>query len=638
MHVEGPAPEGADTPRRGRHAAPAEPVAPAAPEAPDAFLVEVPPPRTLAATVESLAAEAVAAENELVDALLAEAPAQPVVEVVEEVVEEVVDDVVDPAARVLDPAPVLSDVIDLPPRVRRRRKPVQSVARALRWTLAGTLIPGLAHLAAGKRRIGMVMAGSFASLLVAGLVLLLAVPHTRLLELSVKPTELEAVMAISIALGLIWVLVVISSWAVHKPDQLRTSQRVVATGVVAALSVTVAAPFAVGARTAYIQMDLINSLFADTAPATNHVAMTTLPLQTQQQPAGFGPATGFFASKPRVNVLLLGGDGDDNRKGIRTDTMILASIDTKTGRTVLISLPRNLTKVQFPPGTEMAKRFPGGFTDMMNAVYDYAQNNKSVMPGSKHPGADLIKQTFAWTIAQPVDYFVLVNLDGFREIVDAFGGVTIDVDRRLPIGGAHDAYGNVTEQPHAYLEPGRRKLNGYEALWYGRSRFDSDDYARMNRQRCLLGAIAKQANPIKVLTNFSSLASAAKRIILTDIPKDALPDLLLLANKAKNAKVTSVTFVRSAQFNPASPSFLFIQEQVRLALADATRTSGAMASSATPTPSPSVSPTPTAGAKTGAKTGAKSGAKSGAKKGTKTTTATAPATSPAQSLDAVCNY
>ena len=608
VHVEGPAPDVPDTPRRGRHAAPASPAP-----------VEAPPVTgNLTATVESLAADAVAAANQLVDAILAD-------ELVAEPVDLPIGLPVDlpAAARLEDPAPVLTDVIDLPPRVRRRRKPVQSVARALRWTLAGTLIPGLAHLAAGKRRVGAVMAGSFAALLLAGLVLLLAVPHTRLLELSVKPDELELVMAISLALGLIWVLVVISSWTVHKPDQLRTGQRVVATGVVAALSLAVAAPFAVGARTAYIQKDLLTSLFPDGPPTTN-VAMPPMPPQSQA--TSFGPATGFFTNKPRVNVLLLGGDGGENRKGIRTDTMILASIDTETGRTVLISLPRNLMNVQFPTGSEMARRFPNGFPDMMNAIYDYAQLDKSVLPGVKHPGAELIKQTFAWTIAQPVDYFVLVNLDGFRDIVDAFGGVTINVDRRLPIGGAHDAYGNVTEQPHAYLEPGRRRLNGYEALWYGRSRFDSDDYARMNRQRCLLGAIAKQASPIKVLTNFSSLASAAKRIILTDIPQAALPDLLLIANKAKDARVTSVAFVRSASFNPASPQFTYIQEQVRLALAEAARTSDALASTATPTPTPTVSPTP------------KAGKKAGGKKGTKITPPVKSTASAADSLDAICSY
>jgi LCP family protein required for cell wall assembly len=586
VHVEGPAPEATATPRRGRHAS----------AAPAVETVEAAPvtASVLAATVQSLAVDAVAEENKAVDALLADAPA--------------------PEAAPAAATEIADEVVDLPPRTARRRRAAQSLGRALRWTVAGALVPGLAHLAAGRRRIGLVMSGSFATLLIATGVLFAAVPHTRLMQVSVKTGELQLVMVLCMALALIWVLVVVSSWSVHKPDHLRMGQRLGATGVVALLSLGVATPFAVGARTAHTQIDLLNSLFPDEEPDIAMPGPTPTP-----QPPGFGAPTGYFANKPRVNVLLLGGDGDEDRKGVRTDTMILASIDTKSGRTVLISLPRNLNKVQFPPGTEMARRFPNGFNDMMNAVYDYAENDPAVMPGSKHPGADLVKQAFAWTIAQPVDYFVLVNLDGFQDIVDAFGGVTINVDRRLPIGGAHDANGNVTEQPHAYLEPGKRKLSGYEALWYGRSRFDSDDYARMNRQRCLLGAIAKQASPIKVLTNFTQLAGAAKRIILTDIPKKALPDLLLLANKAKKIKITSVTFTHTSAFDPATPSFIYIQEQVRLALDEATKKPAA---STTPSVSPTASATPG----------------TGKKKGTKATTAPPAPKSSAAGLDSVCEY
>lgn len=621
MHVEGPAPESTGT-RRGRHAA-----APAG-----VVEAEVAPvAETLAATVVSLAAEAVAAENKIVDALLAQEPVVHPPSVEAPAVD--VKPAEESAARVAEPAPVLDEVIDLPPRVGRRRRTVQSVGRALRWTVAGALIPGLAHLAAGRRRIGLVMTGSFVTLLLAGAVLLTAVPHTRLLQVGVKPGELELVATLCIALALIWVLVVISSWAVHKPDQMRTGQRVLATGVVAALSIGVAAPFAMGARTAYVQIDLLKSIF-DNPERPMNVAMPALPA-TPQQP-GFGPTTGYFANKARVNVLLLGGDGDTGRVGIRTDTMILASIDTKTGRTVLISLPRNFMKVQFPTGSEMARRFPNGYNDMLNAVYNYAQSDKSAMPGTKYPGGELIKQAFSWTIAQPVDYFVLVNLDGFRDIVDAFGGVTLTVERRLPIGGSYDANGAVREQPHAYLEPGRRKLNGYQALWYGRSRFDSDDYSRMNRQRCLLGAISQQASPYKVLSNFSQLASAAKRIILTDIPQAALPDLLVLANQAKSAEVTSLTFVRSASFDPANPVFSYIQDQVRLALALAE------AAKTPATPAPAVSPGTDTGTNTGTKTGTGAkkgtGTKTGTKKSTKITTAAKAPVSPADSLDAVCTY
>ena len=166
--------------------------------------------------------------------------------------------------------------------------------------------------------------------------------------------------------------------------------------------------------------------------------------------------------KSRVNVLLLGGDGGKNRDGVRTDTMILASIDAETGRTVLISLPRNMQKVQFPPGSAAAEAYPNGFNDLLNSVYYHAEENPALAPNALYPGAELLKQTFAYTIGQDVDYFVLVNLAGFRKLVDAFGGVTIDVTTRLPIGGSTDANGRTLRRLRHYLEPGERKLDGDE--------------------------------------------------------------------------------------------------------------------------------------------------------------------------------
>lgn len=501
-------------------------------------------------------------------------------------------------------------------RSRHRRIPVQSMARALRLTVLSALLPGAGHLAAGRSRVGLVMAGSFLTLVAAGLLFITTVPHTRILRMSVEPDSLEFVAILFGALALIWVLVVVSTWAVTKPSHLRTSQRVLATGLVAALSLGVASPFAVAARTAYLQRGLIRSVFPDVPDPV--WAMPAAPRGSRAQPAGLGASTGFFTNKARVNVLLLGGDGGLNRTGVRTDTMILASIDTRTGRTVLISLPRNLQRAQFPVGTAMAKRYPTGFNDLLNAAYTYAEANPEVMPGARNPGGELIKETFAYTIGQPIDYFVLVNLAGFKDIVDAFGGVTMNVRTRLPIGGRHDANGNPTTLPIGYIEPGLRKLDGYQALWYGRSRYDSDDYARMDRQRCLLGAIAKQASPLRVLTNFRQLAGAAKRIILTDIPRDALPDLLLLAQKAKRATVSSVTFARSSRFDPANPRFSYIQEKVAAALAEAARA----AATTIPVATPAVGKP----------------SKSGASPKKKTTPAAGAAVSSADSLDAVCDY
>lgn len=499
-----------------------------------------------------------------------------------------------------------------------------SLARALRLTALSAFVPGTGHLAAGRRYAGWLMLGSFVTLLLAAGVAATAVPHSKFVHIAVEPGALELVMAGGAALALIWVLVVFSSWVVNRPAQLRTTQKLLGSVVVLTLSMGVAAPFAFGVHTAYVQHDLLKTLFPAAPPKVVAIGPAGKPaLQVPASP--LGDSGHVLEGKSRINVLLLGGDGGKDRTGVRTDTMILASIDAATGRTVLISLPRNMEKVRFPPGSVAAERYPNGFNDLLNSVYTHAEDDPSLIPGAAHPGAELLKQAFAYTVGQDVDYFVLVNLSGFRKLVDAFGGVTINVTTRLPIGGATDASGRTTQEPLSYLEPGRRKLNGHEALWYARSRYGSDDYQRMARQRCVLGAIAQQANPLKVLKNFKALASAAKEIILTDIPQEALPELLDLAGNAKSARVTSVTFVRSVEFKPDNPDFAYIQTRVAEALLESEMPQAKV----TPSKAPTVTPTPLP----------KAGKKSKTGKVAATATPTPlPTQGPAAALDEVCSY
>jgi LCP family protein required for cell wall assembly len=338
----------------------------------------------------------------------------------------------------------------------------------------------------------------------------------------------------------------------------------------------------------------------------------------------------LFLGKPRVNVLLLGGDAGKGRDGVRTDSMTVASIDTKTGETVLISLPRNLVNVPFEAGTPMAERFPNGFDDLLNALYRYGEEHPDVVPGAQYPGAELMKQTFTHVLGLQVDYFVLVNLDGFEQIVDALGGVEIDVRQRIPVGGRANSEGVLIEQPHRYIEPGHKKLNGEDALWYGRARIGSDDYIRMARQRCLLGAIARQADPLTVLTRFQQIASATKELVLTDIPQQALPPLTRLAMKGKQAKITSLQFVRSKEFSPSDPDYDYIVDKVSEALTpdDSTATAGA-----SPDGGSSPGSTPSGGAMRGP--GPESGTEPGSGGATQTSRPTPTSNKPV-SLDEVC--
>ena len=161
-------------------------------------------------------------------------------------------------------------------------------------------------------------------------------------------------------------------------------------------------------------------------------------------------------------MLLVGSDAGADREGIRPDTMIVASIDTKTGDTVLFSLPRNLQRVPFPPGSPAAADYPQGFycinpangvnTDcLLNGIWTFAENHAGdYYKGVKNPGLTATMQAAEQVTGLRINNYVMIDLKGFQEFVDAIGGVTIDVKQRLPIGG------NV-ENPGAtigWIEPG----------------------------------------------------------------------------------------------------------------------------------------------------------------------------------------
>ncbi len=332
----------------------------------------------------------------------------------------------------------------------------------------------------------------------------------------------------------------------------------------------------------------------------------------------------------RLNIALLGGDGGLDRTGVRTDSISMVSIDMSTGKSVLFSLPRNLRYVQFPPGTVMAKQFPNGFPDFAYGIYTWALANKQLFPGVANPGALAVEQALAQTLGVPIHYYVLINLLGFQELVDAIGGVTIRVDERLPIGGGHqtgacDLPGGGCREgaPNpilGWIEPGLQHLNGYRALWYARSRATTTDYDRMRRQKCLMGAILKQANPLTVVRNYSALAASAQKVLLTDLTTGAVDALLNVAGKAKKQGFTSVQFTNQV-IDPDAPDLSVIRAKVQQAIAE---------SDAAPVISANPSPTPTAKSGTG-KTKAKP----------KPTPSTAPQpTVPgqAQSVDATCQY
>ena len=130
----------------------------------------------------------------------------------------------------------------------------------------------------------------------------------------------------------------------------------------------------------------------------------------------------------------------------------------------------------------------------------------------------------------------MVNLQGFQKLVDAVGGVTLNVRDPIPIGG-------IGAPVTGHIKPGKRKLNGFETLWFARSRVAADDYSRMARQKCVMNAMLQQLSPQTVVLNFDKIAKASQALITTDLPQGEVDRFMQLALKARSKPVRTVSFV-----------------------------------------------------------------------------------------------
>nr|WP_281390657.1 LCP family protein [Sphaerisporangium rubeum] len=266
--------------------------------------------------------------------------------------------------------------------------------------------------------------------------------------------------------------------------------------------------------------------------------------------------------------------------------MTVASVDVRTGNSVMFGLPRNLQFVRFPKGDPLAERFPQGFTGdsgqgLLNEVWQYAEDHL----GKGH-GPRELKAAIGHTLGLRIDYYVIVDMYGFAALVDAIGGLRIRVEQDIKWGGHFGTAGTI--------KAGYRKLDGEHVLWYGRSRVNSDDFSRMSRQRCVMGALLDQATPSVVLANFGKIASATRHLFRTDIPRDLIEHLVPLALKVKDARITSLQFVPPTIW-PGSADWLKIRRLTSQALRESARTARPpLAAGVTATPSGSGTADPSA--------------------------------------------
>lgn len=264
---------------------------------------------------------------------------------------------------------------------------------------------------------------------------------------------------------------------------------------------------------------------------------TLAPLPTLNPSASLAtaePSLPAWDGTSRLNILLIGSDKRPKDNYSNTDTLIVASIDPQTRQVAMFSLPRDTVDVPLP-AIPARSVFGTSYRGKINSLYQQAKARPDLFPGG---GYATLKRTLGELYQIRIHYFVEVNFQGFRQVIDALGGVTINV--QMPV--VDDYYPGPDGALRVYIPTGVRHMTGAEALIYARSRHGSNDFDRAARQQRVITSVRAQADFATILARLPDLVESTRKTVKTDIPIDRLPQLLELASRIDIANVRSYVF------------------------------------------------------------------------------------------------
>jgi len=423
------------------------------------------------------------------------------------------------------------------------------------------MLPGSAQVLAGNRRLGRFGLRASLTLVIAAIIIgivYLVWPEAVLTVLT-NTVGLWLAAAVLAFYAVTWLVLTVNTLGLIDLGRAAPGARPIIAAFSAALMVVVCGTASYGAFVATSASGFLSSVF---------VAGPSEP-----------PVDG------RYNILLLGGDAGADRDGLRPDSLSVVSIDATTGQATTISLPRNLEDVPFSAGSSLGALYPEGYGSidgcdvsvcMLNSIFTEAELKRpeyypnAVAEGSS-PGIQATLEAAQGITGLTIQYYVLIDMQGFSDLIDALGGVDIDVQNRVPVH-SDDTWTDVL----FWFEPGMQHMDGYHALWFARSRHGTSDYDRMQRQTQLQEALLAQASPANVLTKFQGVAAAGTRVVKTDVPQNMLGYFVNLAAKTKELPVVSVPLIPENGIDPENPDYAVISTLITAALAPAP--------TATPTP------------------------------------------------------
>ncbi|BDI21605.1 LCP family protein [Herbiconiux sp. L3-i23] len=415
------------------------------------------------------------------------------------------------------------------------------------------LVPGAAQTLAGNRRLGRFALGTTLALW-ALVVLTVAVYFlwpSVIFTAATNPIVLWVVQILLVGYAVVWIVVTLDTLRLVRFVRVRPPMRpAIAVFSIAAL-VLLTGTAAYGTMIAGVTRDTISNVFQAAPPEP--------------------PING------RYNILLLGGDAGPDREGLRPDSISVVSIEDATGKVSMFGLPRDLTNIPFSPESPMLANYPDGYgyddycdvdVCMLNSIYtEVTLKSPDLYPNAlaegSEPGIEAMRDAVEGALGIQIQYYVLIDMYGFEQLINALGGITIDVKERIPIGGSEDL-----SDVETWIEPGVQHLDGNWALWYARSRHGSDtgDYARMQRQREVQQAMIQQMDPANVLARFQDVAAAGADVVKTDVPQGTLGHFVELALKAKGQPITDLEFVPPT-IDPEAPDYALIQQMTAQAMA-----------------------------------------------------------------------
>ena len=255
------------------------------------------------------------------------------------------------------------------------------------------------------------------------------------------------------------------------------------------------------------------------------------------------PQTARWDGKKRLNILLVGSDKRGDQSSYNTDTMIVASIDPVTKQVAMLSLPRDTVNVPLPRKWRAYGFYGGAYPAKINSLWGRARGQSNLFPGSKprERGFTALKGALGELYQIDIPYYIEVDFDGFKKIVDTFGGVAIDV--QMPVSDDHYpiGYGNAY---NLYIPSGFQHMDGTQALAYARARHKTSDFDRSQRQQRVITSLRQQVDPASLLEpgRLDALVSTLKSSIHTDIPADLFPALVSLAGQIDAKEVRSLVF------------------------------------------------------------------------------------------------